>query len=156
MLVNSRATYVKDIKSSNYTTPNKIRRIRLQNNTRSLDEINHRLSKLDLATTTTNTTNLRITKYDSTLNDRSKLDIDNITVDDDDDDDTKEEENQSPIDNQSDLFKNCWDFAPEPICCFPINIKRNAKLDEQRQQQLQYDNSWKDHCTANNDLARLS
>lgn len=152
MLVNSRVTNVKDIRTSSYTTPNKIRRIRLQNNTRSLDEINHRLAKLDLDTTTMNK-NLRITKYDSTQNDRSKLEIDNITVDIDEEDDDDKQENQSPIDNHIDLFKNCWDFVPEPICCFPIVNKRNNQANEQ---QLQYDKSWKDHFTANNDLSRLS
>lgn len=132
MLIGS--SYMKEVRgnSSSYTAPNKIRRIRLQNNTRSIDEINQRLSKLDLVN---NNTNLRITKYSTlkstTQNDKSNMEYDDIITD------KEEQEQQEKIKEKVssiDPFIDCWDFAPEPICSFPVNIRRSGNKETKEQQ----------------------
>ncbi|RCK59002.1 hypothetical protein Cantr_07782 [Candida viswanathii] len=133
---------------SHTTTPNKIRRVRLLNSTRTVDEINQRLARLDLA----NSSNLRITKYHSSKNtpattDKPGIDSDDITSDNEEED---EQEEKPPLGHTIDPFRHCWDFEPEPICAFPGNIRRPTSG------QQHYDSSWKEYFSRRDNISRAT
>ncbi|RCK62418.1 hypothetical protein Cantr_09132 [Candida viswanathii] len=149
MILNSLVT-ANTMLGSHTTTPNKIRRVRLLNNTRSVDEINQRLARLDLA----NASNLRITKYHSSKNtpattDKPGIDSDDITPD-NEEEEKEEQEEKLPLGHSIDPYRHCWDFEPEPICAFPGNIRRPTS------EQQRYDSSWKEYLSRRDTISRMT